>query len=121
MTKFLCRFEKDRITVFKMKKGPRQMISISGRLYLVTDELALKDIETDTAMYFYDIDSTQPKCDREYFVNPDMSRALIRSAQIGGNKKKSWASLDADRFLKWIPPIAIVGALVYGFMVGGGF
>ena len=119
--KFLCRFEKDRITVYKMKKGPRQMISVSSRLYTVTDDLAIKDIESDEAMYFYDIDSTQPKCGWEVFVNPDMTRALIRSAQLGGNKKRSWASLDANKALQWIAPVAIVGSLLYGFMIGGGF
>lgn len=104
-----------------MKKGPRQMISVSSRLYTVTDELGIKDIESDEAMYFYDIDGTQPRCGEETFVNPDMTRALIRSAQLGGNKKRTWASLDADKFLKWIPAVAIVGSLVYGFMMGGGF
>lgn len=118
--KYLVRLEKDRITVHKLKKGPRQMVSVASRLYVVTDDLAVKDIESNAAMYFYGIDDTQPMTPRPTLVDPDRTRALIRSAQIGGNHKKSWASLDPSKALQWLVPIAIIGSLLYGFLVIGG-
>lgn len=119
--KYLVRIEKDRITVHKMKKGPRQMVSIASRLYVVTDDLAIKDIESNAAMYFYGIDDTQPMTANATLVDPDRTRALIRSAQIGGNRKRSWASLDANKALQWLASVAIVGSLLYGFLLYGGF
>lgn len=117
--KYVVRIEKDRIKLFRIKKGPRQMVSIASRLYVTTDDLAVKDLHTDDAMYFYPIDATQPLLHKAQLVDPDRTRALIRSAQLGGNKKKMWANIDPGLLGKYLVPIVVIVALIYGFFLSG--
>lgn len=44
--KYFIRSEADRQTVIKLKKGPRQMVSINSRLYRVDDKYMLKDVKS---------------------------------------------------------------------------
>ena len=60
MTKHLIRVECDTIRVFKVKKGPRQMVSVGSRLYRMDDDLMVKDTKTSDCAAIYDVDSTQP-------------------------------------------------------------
>lgn len=118
--KYVCRIEKDHITIFKMKRKNRQMISIASRLYRADDDLCLKDQKTDDAMYFYPIDSTQPYLLEAKLVDPDYTRALIGSAKYSGNQKRVWGALDAGNLKKFMIPLVIVACIVYGFIMGGG-
>lgn len=117
--KYLCRIEKDRITIFRIKRKNRQMVSHASRLYRTDDDLALKDIKTDDAMYFYAIDSTQPMLLEPKLVDPDYTRALIGSAKYSGNQKKIWGYLDAGSLKKYMVPVIILACLAYGFIIGG--
>lgn len=118
--KYLCRLECDRITVYPLKKGPRQMVSVASRLYRMDDRYMTKDYRTGDAMVFYDIDSTQPYMANAELVDPDMTRALIDSAKLSGSKKSIWANLGGGHLMEYMTVIIIAGALLYGFLVGGG-
>lgn len=118
MAKSFVRIEADRIRVFRLKKGPRQMVTISSRLYRIDDEYFLSDKRTGDAMIFYRIDSTQPIMHKATYIDPDMTRAYIDYAKIGRNKKKIWIKLDGDRITKMIIPFLIVGGILYGLVMG---
>ena len=115
--KYLVRLEADRIKVFRLKKGPRQMVSLASRLYRVDDHLMIKDMSSDDCMVFYDIDSTQPYMVDPEVVDPDITRAYIDSAKLSGNKRSIWTSLNPSKAWEWLTIIAVVGALLYGFLV----
>lgn len=117
--KYLCRIEKDRITIFKIKRKSRQMVSHASRLYRTDDALAIKDIQSADAMYFYQIDSTQPLLLEPKLVDPDFTRALIGSAKYSGNQKRIWGYLDAGNLKKMMVPIIVLACLGYGFVMGG--
>lgn len=119
--KALCRLECDCIRVFKLKKGPRQMVSASSRLYRIDDEYMVKDVRTGDCFCFYDIDSTQPYCTRPVLVDPDFTKALIDSAKLAGNKKSIWINLSGSKLMEYLTVVIVCGALLYGFLVGGGF
>lgn len=118
--KYLCRIEKDHITIFKMKRKSRQMVSIASRLYRTDDDIALKDQKSEDAMYFYPIDSTQPLLLEPRLVDPDYTRALIGSAKYSGNQKKIWGFIDGGQLKKMMVPLIVVACIVYGFIMGGG-
>lgn len=116
--KQFARIEADRVRIFRLKKGPRQMVTINSRLYRIDDRFMLKDKATGDATIFYPIDSTQPILPRAEFIDPDMTKAYIDYAKIGKNKKRIWQSLDIKHFEKWLVPVLIVGGLIWGFMGG---
>lgn len=117
--KNFIRVECDTIRVFKLKKGPRQMISTASRLYRIDDYLMSKDTKTDDCFIVYDIDDTQPYMIRPRVVDPDFTRALIDSAKLSGNKKSIWANLNTSKLWEVFALVAVVGSIAYGFMVGG--
>lgn len=117
--KHLVRLECDRIKVFRLKKGPRQMVSVTSRLYRMDDKFMIKDIRTGDAMAFYDIDETQPWMVKPTLVDPDETRALIDSAKLSGSKKTIWSNLQPGHLMEYLGAIVVIGAIVYGFLVGG--
>ena len=103
-----------------MKKGPRQMVTANSRLYRIDDQFMIKDELTDSCMIFYDIDSTQPYLPEARAVDPDITRALIDSAKLAGNKKQIWLNLSGSKMMEYLTVFIVAGALLYGFLVGGG-
>ena len=53
-------------------------------------------------------------------VDPDNTRVLIRSAKLGGNKKRIWLNLDSSKIVQYVAVVAIVGGVLYGIMMNGG-
>ncbi len=121
MTKYLIRVECDTIRVFKVKKGPRQMVSVGSRLYRMDDDLMVRDTKTSDCAAIYDVDSTQPYLARARFVDPDFTRALIQSAQLSGNKKGNWVNISTSKMWEYLTAVIVVGCLIYGLLVGGGY
>lgn len=117
--KHLVRLECDRIKIYRLKKGPRQMVSVTSRLYRMDDWIMIKDLRTGDAMAFYDIDDTQPWMVKPTLVDPDMTRALIDSAKLSGSKKSIWANLQPGHLMEYLTVVIVAGALIYGFLVGG--
>ena len=117
-TKRFARIEADRVRIFKLKKGPRQMVTINSRLYRIDDDLMLKDKRTGDAMIIYRIDSTQPIQTKAKLVDPDMTRAYIDYAKIGRTRKKIWESFDVKHFERYLIPVVIVGGILWGFLSG---
>lgn len=117
--KYLVRIEADRVKAFKLKKGPRQMVSLASRLYRVDDRLMIKDEKSDDCIVVYDIDDTQPYMVDPEVVDPDITRAYIDSAKLSGNKRTIWTNLNPSKAWEWLTVIAVVGALLYGFLVVG--
>jgi len=120
VSKYLCRIECDHIAIFKLKKGPRQMVSVSSRLYRMDDCYMTKDLVSDDAMMFYEIDDTQPIMVEPKIVDPDMTRALIDSAKLSGSKKSIWSNISGSHLMEYMTVIIVCGALLYGFLVSGG-
>lgn len=119
--KNLVRIECDCIRVFRLKKGNRQMVSVSSRLYRMDDRYMFKDARTDSCYIIYDIDETQPYQVKPEPLDPDMTRAFIDSAKLAGNKKSIWANLNPSRLWQYLTVAIVAGALLYGFLVNGGF
>lgn len=117
--KFLFRLESDRIKVYRIKKGPRQMVTVAGRLYRLDDDLMVKDVRCDQSAAFYNIDSTQPILPMlaSRPVDPDITRAYIDSAKNAGSTKTIWASLSSGNMTKWMTPLIVAVALAYGFLM----
>lgn len=118
--KSLIRIDCDRIRAYKLKKGPRQMVSIAGRLYRVDDRFMAKDSKTDHAMIFYEIDSTQPLMMVPRVIDPDMTKVFIDSSKIAGTKKSLWMNLSGSKMMEYLTVAIVIGAILYGFLVGGG-
>lgn len=116
--KYFCRLEADRVRIFKLKKGPRQMVTINSRLYRIDDQFFNRDKSSGDAMIFYRVDSTQPILPVARYVDPNKTRAYIDYSKIGKNRKKIWKNLDVKHFEKILIPILIVGGIVYGFIGG---
>lgn len=118
MTKYLTIVECDKITVRRMRRGSRQMVSVNGRLYRTDDDIMIRDIDSGDAMAIYPVDDTQPLHPAAPLVDPDMTRALIDSAKIGGNKKRIWVDLDdiTGKVMQILAAIIIIGALVMSFL-----
>lgn len=119
--KFLARVECDKVRLYALKKGPRQMVSAASRLYRLDDSIMCKDIRSGDAIAFYGIDSTQPWCPEPVLVDPDITKALIDSAKLAGSKKTIWGNLTPGHLSQYLTAVIIAGALIYGFLVGGGF
>lgn len=117
--KKLLRIEADQLTVKNLKRKPYQMISIFGRLYRTDDELMIKDCLSSDCYIIYDINDTQPYLPAAKLIDPNLTRAFIDSAKMCGNKKKLWGNLDGGNLWKIFVAVAIVGSLIYGFLVGG--
>lgn len=94
------------------------MVSLNGRLYRVDDKIMIKDRRSGDALAVYRIDDTQPLHPDGPLVDPDMTRVLIDSAKLSGNKKKIWASLDdiTDSLIKIFIAVIIGGALLMTFL-----
>lgn len=117
-TKYFARIEADRVRIFKLKKGVRQMVTINSRLYRIDDEFMLKDKRSGDAMIIYPIDSTQPLLPKARLIDPDMTRAYIDYAKIGKNRKRIWESFDVKHFERILIPVLIVGGILWGFLSG---
>lgn len=115
----LIRIEADRIKAYRLKKGPRQMVSVNGRLYRCDDHLMVRDINAPDAAVIYEIDGTQPMMPEPYILDPDMTRTLIASAKMSGGKKSIWMRLDASKAWQWLSVIAVVGSILYGILAMG--
>ena len=96
------------------------MISIFSRLYRTDDDLFLCDMQSSDCYVIYDINETQPYLPKAKLIDPNMTRAFIDSAKMVGNKKRVWGRLDGSQLYKYFAAVAIVGSLIYGFMIGGG-
>lgn len=118
--KKLIRIEADVIRCNNLKKGSRQMVTVAGRLYRTDDSLMIADNQTSDCYVIYPIDDTQPMLPRAKLVDPDNTRVLIRSAKLGGNKKRIWLNLDSSKIVQYVAVVAIVGGVLYGIMMNGG-
>lgn len=118
--KYLVRKECDRIKFYRIKKGPRQMVSVGGRLYRIEDSVMSKDILTDNAIIAYDIDDTQPWGAIPVMIDPDMTKVLIDSAKLSGTKKSTWANLDGSKLMNTLIGIIVIGIIGYCILSGGG-
>lgn len=119
--KFLARIEADNIKVNRLKKGNRSMVSVYSKLYRVDNHLMVKDSRSDQCIVIYPADDTQPLLPEPILVDPDMTCALIDSAKNNGSKKSVWANLTGSNLMSYLTVVIVVGALLYGFLVGGGF
>lgn len=117
--KILALVEVNRIRFVKMKKNARPLVTINGRIYPNDDELYLKDQISGVAYRFQRIDSSQILHRKRIFIDPDMTRAKIDSMKLAGSKRKMWLNMDSSNLWKWLTAIAVVGSLIYGFMVYG--
>ena len=117
--KFLAIIETNRIKFLKMKKNARPLVTVNGRIYPNDDELYIKDHYSADAMRFQRIDSSQIVSNRMLFIDPDMTRVKIKSMQLAGSKRKLWLNLDSSKLWKYLTVIAVVGSLIYGFLVMG--
>ena len=117
--KYLVIIESNRIKFLKMKKNARALVTVNGRIYPNDDGYYLKDHFSSEAMRFQRIDSTQIITNHIEFIDPDMTRVKIKSMQLAGSKKKLWFNMDSSQLWKWLTAIAVVGSLIYGFLVMG--
>lgn len=117
--KYLVIIESNRIKFLKMKKNARALVTVNGRIYPNDDGYYVKDHYSSEAMRFQRIDSTQIISNSSIFIDPDMTRVKIKSMQLAGSKRKLWFNMDSSKLWKWLTAIAIVGSLIYGFLVMG--
>ena len=111
--------EVNRIRFLKMKKNARPLVTINGRIYPNDDELYIRDRQSSEAMRFQRVDSSQIIHSRYIFIDPDLTRAKIDSMKLANTKKRLWLNLDSSQLWKYLTAIAIVGSLIYGFLVMG--
>lgn len=116
MPKYIARIECNRILFIKVKKRAKALVTVDGRLYPNDDRYYVKDYLSSDAMRFQRIDSTQIISTRPIFIDPDMIRAISDSAKLSGNKKKIWLNMDSSSLWKYLTAIAVIGALIYGFL-----
>ena len=116
--KAVCRIECDRIRIYKLKRGPRQMVTIASRLYRTDDSLMVKDSRTDVCMAFYHIDKTQPLGPEPVLVDPDMTKVYIDSAKRAGTKKSIWGTLDTSKVTELLMAVMVVGIVAYSLLKG---
>ncbi len=121
MTKKIVRIEADQISCRKLTRKPYQMVSLFGRLYRLDDDFFIHDRKSNDCFIVYDLNGTQPHMTKPEYIDPNMTRAYIDSAKISGSKKSMWGRIGGIDWYKILVPIAIVGSLVYGFMMNGGF
>lgn len=117
--KYIAIMEINRIRFLKMKKGARPLVTVNGRLYPNDDVYYIKDHLSATAIRFQRIDSTQIGAGSSIFIDPDLMRAKIDSMKLANSKKKMWLNMDSSKLWKYLTAIAIVGSLIYGFLVMG--
>ena len=118
--KILLRVECDTVRAYKLKKGPRQMVSVHSRLYRTDDRFMIKDRYSEDCYCIYNIDDTQPYLCHDEIIDPDFTKALIDSAKLAGNKKGIWAGLNPSKAWEWLTVAIVCGALLYSFLVQGG-
>lgn len=119
--KLFIRKEADRYRIYNLKRGPRQLVSISQRLYSVDDNLFYRDPQTSEAYVMYDIDSLQPYGHEPEYLNTEMLRVQILSSNISGTKKSMVWKLDGSKIDKYLTAIIMVGAFLYVLLKGGLF
>lgn len=117
--KILVIIESNRMRFLKMKKNAKPLVTVNGRIYPNDDEYYLKDHISSVAMRFQRIDSSQIVFNKPVFIDPDLTRAKIDSMKLAGSKKRLWLNLDSSKLWKYLTAIAIVGSLIYGFLVMG--
>lgn len=117
--KSVCRIERDRIRFYTLKRGPRQMVTITSRLYRTDDRLMIKDSKTDSCMAVYRIDSTQPMYPESIYVDPDMTCVYIDSAKLSGTKKSIWGQLgNINKISNLLITLMVVGIVAYSILKG---
>lgn len=119
--KFLCRRERDEYRFNRLKKGPNVMVSIYSKLYKVSNDVMVKDFKSDDCVAFYNADETQPLMPEPYLVDPDLLIVLMDSAKNSGGRRSIWANITPSKILAWLTPIVVIFALLYGFLLNGGF
>ena len=117
--KILALVEVNRIRFIKMKKNARPLVTINGRIYPNDDELYIKDQISGNALRIQRVDSSQIIHRSPIFIDPDLTRAKIDSMKLAGSKRKMWLNLDGSNLWKWLTVIAVVGSLIYGFLIYG--
>jgi hypothetical protein len=117
--KYLAIVEVNRIRFLKLKKNARPLVTVNGRIYPNDDVYYVRDHLSSDAVRFQRIDSSQIIHCRYVFIDPDMTRAKIDSMKLANTKRKLWTNLDSGQLWKWLTAIAIVGSLIYGFLVMG--
>ena len=119
--KYFIRKEADRFRIYNLKRGARQLVSISQRLYSVDDNLFYRDPQTSEAYVMYDIDNAQPYGHEPEYLNTEMLRVQILSSNISGTKKSMVFKLDGSHIEKYLTTIIVIGALLYAVLKGGLF
>ena len=117
--KYFIRKEADHYTVYAMKKGARQLLSLSKRLYDVHDERFYRDPKTSDAYVMYDIDCSQPYGHEPVYLDTEMTRVEILSSNISNTKKDRMFFLGGLNIEKYLGTVVVVGALLYWVMTNG--
>lgn len=117
--KYLVLIESNRIRFLKMKNAAKPLVNVGGRVYPNDDDLYVNDHHSSVSLRLQRIDSSQILFNYPKFIDPDMTRAKIDSMKLAGTKKKLLFNMDASQLWKWLTGIAIVGSLIYGFLVMG--
>lgn len=120
-TKFLCRIERDEYRFNKLKKGPNVMVSIYSKLYKTSNDVMVKDKRSDDCIAFYNADETQPLMPKPVLVDPDFLITLMDSAKLNSSKKSVWMNITPSKVMGWLVPVAIIGSLLYAFLLQGGY
>lgn len=121
MTKYLVLIDVDKVRFLKVKKGAKSLITRNGRIYRNDAGYYVKDYLSADALRINRLDSTQPVLTRAQFSDPDLTRVYIESAKLSGSKKRVWLNMDASKIWQYLTAVAIVGSLLYGFLIYGGF
>lgn len=119
--KFLIRVEGDIVRCSKLKRGNKSMVSIYSRLYPVFNNIMVQDSRSDFCYAVYPIDDTQPLLPVAVLVDPDKTIAFMDSAKSNGGKKSIWMNLTGGKLMEYLTVVIVAGALLYGFLLKGGF
>lgn len=102
MTKQLIIIDGKTAKCYKLSKNNRPMTTIRNRLFRTDDALFFKQKDESNSIIIYPLDSTQPYCRNEKYVDPDITMAMI---DIGKTTHKNKGFVDKITGLdgmKWV-------------------
>lgn len=97
------------------------MVSIYSKLYKVSNDVMVKDTKSADCIAFYNADETQPLMPEPYKVDPDFLITLMDSSKNSGTKKSIWSNITPNKVMAWMVPFTIAAAVLYGFLLQGGY
>lgn len=118
--KYFIRKEADKIRIYSLKKGTRQIVSIKDRAYGTDDQLFYRDPKTSDAYVLYDIDDSQPYRHTEIYYPTRNLSILNVSSKAANNRRKRFINLTGDKLYTYFGAVIVGGALLY-YVIGRGF